>query len=177
MAVNGVISRSVPRPVQYAGQALAYAAFFLLVAYLSYNPHHQVLAPGKAVVILSLTHSGKPVGECRVRSQEELAQMSPNMREPLVCPRERLPIYVELEINGSGKFHEQAEPSGLRKDGLASVYGRYEVAAGHYRVVVRMRDSARAEGYDYEQAREVDLSEGRILVVDFDRDNQRFLFR
>jgi hypothetical protein len=50
------------------------------------------LASDQALIKLSFTRVGKPVGDCRKLSAEELAKLPPNMRAPTVCPRERSPV-------------------------------------------------------------------------------------
>ncbi len=54
--------------------------------------------------------------------------------------------------------------------GASSVYERFVVAPGRHRVTVRLRDSRRKEGFDYEMEEDVELVPGQHLVVDFRAD-------
>ncbi len=47
------------------------------------------------------------------------------------------------------------------------VYRRFPVKAGRHRIEVRMRDSARTQGFDYEGAFDVTLAPARHFVIDF----------
>ena len=98
--------------------------------------------------------------------------------EPLSeCGRERLPVRVEVDIDGKTVIGITAEPSGLWSDGPASVYERIPVAAGSHTITVRLRDSARETGWDYEQTATVDLAPGRYFTITFRAANGGFAFR
>ena len=60
------------------------------------------------------------------------------------------------------------QPAGLWKDGVSSVYRRFRVPAGVRQLHVRLRDSGRGAGFDYEARRAVELRPGRNLVIEFD---------
>jgi hypothetical protein len=66
---------------------------------------------------------------------EEIAKLAPNMRRPEKCERERLPLTVELEIDGEIVKRIEAPPSGLWNDGPASVYQRFEIAPGTHTII------------------------------------------
>ncbi|MGL6112636.1 MAG: hypothetical protein ACRC2B_21285, partial [Rubrivivax sp.] len=91
------------RPVSTAawiGQAVLYALFALFIGVFSRWPTYHHLGPDQALIKLSFTHTGKPVGDCRPLSKDELAKLPPNMRSPVKCPRERSPVTVEVDIGG-----------------------------------------------------------------------------
>ena len=85
----------------WAGQAVLYGLFALAIGVFSHWPSYRHLAPELALIKLSLVHAGKPVGDCRQQTAEELAKLPPNMRAPTRCPRERSPVTVELDIDGA----------------------------------------------------------------------------
>ena len=151
----------------YPLQALCYAAFIAVVGYFSTSPPYTHLPPGDALVKLSVVHTGARKEECRERSAEELAKLAPNMRSATVCPRERVPVSIRIDLDGAPLFDIVAPPRGLARDGASTVYRRIAIPAGHHRVVARLNDTASA-GYAHVREAEFDLAPGRILVIDFD---------
>ena len=161
---------------RWLGQALVLAIGAALIAYFSVQPSHQSFPADKAQIKLSFAHVGKPKGECHRLTREELEALPPNMRKPTKCPRERVPLLIELEIDGERVIGETIEPSGVAKDLPARIYRKFEVAPGAHRVVARLRDSARTEGFDYVREAEITLAPLDILVVDFRPDLGGFQF-
>ena len=159
---------------RYAGQAFAYAAFVILIGVLSRTPSYQHLAPDLATIKLSLRHAGQLIGECRERSVAEMADLPPNMRAPMVCPRERSALTLELDIDGESAYAETLPPRGLHGDGRVSIYRRLSVPAGKVRVDIRLKDDVNLEGFQYQTSRSVDLAPAETLVIDFDEHNERF---
>ena len=113
-------------------------------------------------------HVGKPVSDCRPLSAQELSKLAPNMRAPTQCPRERSPVTVELDIDGTPAARVVAAPSGLSRDGASAIYQRLPVAAGERLIEVRLRDDVRVEGFSYTLERRVTLAPAQVLVIDFD---------
>ena len=155
-------------PLALAGQVLLYGAFALAIGVFSRWPAYHPLGPGDALIKLSFTHTSKHLSECRQLSAEELARLPPNMRAPTRCDRERAPVRVEVDVDGRAAMRRVAAPSGLSKDGAASVYERLVIGAGTHHVAVRLKDSAGAGGFDYEREQDVTLAPAQILVIDFD---------
>lgn len=162
--------------VQVLGQAAVYAAFMAILGYFATLPAYTYVDPGAAVITLSFGHAGARVSECRRLTPEEIAALPANMRRPMDCPRARVPLLVELELDGEAVYRASLPPSGLASDGASSVYERFVVAPGRHRVRVRLRDSRRKEGFDYEMEEDVELVPGRHLVVDFRADTGGFRF-
>ena len=133
--------------------------------------------PALALIKLSFSHAAKRVGVCRSLTQEEIAAQPPNMRHSEDCPRERLPLLVELELDGEIATRRLLPPAGLHQDGASAVYQRFPVAAGRHRIVARLRDSARSEGFDHERAMEIDLVPGQNFVIDFRAESGGFIFK
>jgi len=162
---------AAPRPhraAAWAGQALLYALFALAIGVFSRWPTYQHLGPDQALIKLSFTHTGKPVGDCRPLSADELAKLPPNMRAPMKCPRERSPVTVEVDIGGVPVLKRVAAPSGLSRDGASAMYHRLQVAAGEQRIAVRLNDDARQAGFTHQREEVVTLAPAQILVIDFD---------
>jgi hypothetical protein len=151
---------------RFLGQAVLYAAFALAIGYFSTSPAYIHLAPDQALLKLSFSHGAQRIGGCRNRSDEELAKMPPNMRIRLDCPRERAPVLIELELDGAPLFRESLPPSGLSRDGSASVYRRFVVPAGTHRLSARLSDNAKGE-FNYRSEKTVTLAPAQIVVVEF----------
>jgi ferredoxin/coenzyme F420-reducing hydrogenase delta subunit len=168
--------RTWPRPVQWVGQALLLGALAALVGVYSTQPALHQLAPGEAVIQLAFNYAAKPKIACRPLTPEQMMALKPNMRRPVDCPRERWPVYVELERNGSIVYRGMHAPTGLWNDGPSSALERFVVPQGRQVLVVRLRDSGRQQGFDYERSISVDLSPQQNFVIEF-RGGQGFVFQ
>ena len=162
--------------LRYLAQALLYVPFMAIIGYFSTSPAYHHLAPGEALIRLSISHAAQRKAECRERTPEELARLSPNMRAPLDCPRERSPVTVELELDGQLVVRVVAPPSGFTRDGASTLYRRLPVAAGTHRIVARLRDRAGGE-FNYVRETELELGPGRVLVIDFHAATGGFEFK
>jgi hypothetical protein len=164
----------------WIGQGVTYLAFAAVIGYLSNAPAYEYLAKDHGVVKLAFSHPGQRIGKC-----PELEELTPEQRKKLPpgtrvrpnCPRERVPVYVEIEIDGKKVFGGASKPAGLSKDGVSRFYERFTLPAGQHSFVLRMRDSTRPEGFDYEDAREATLAPGQNLVILFDKKTGGFQFR
>jgi hypothetical protein len=163
-------TRATPRPgpAAWAGQVLLYGLFALAVGVFSRWPTYHPIEPGQALIKLSFTRVGKPVGDCRKPSAEEQAKLPPTMRAPEICPRERSPITVHVDVDGVRALERVAAPTGLSKDGAAAVYERLVVPAGERRIAVHLSDDVRARDKPYLREAKVTLVPGQVLVIDFD---------
>ena len=164
------------RIFQYIGQAIAYTLFAVVIGYFATKPTYTYLEPGKAQIKLSFGHAGDHKTECRQLTQEELNKLAPNMRRPLDCPRGRLPVLIELELDGELLYSEALSPSGLAGDGVSTAYQTFAVEPGQHRLVARLRDSNRSEGFDYEKVSAITLSPHQNFVIDFHPSRGGFLF-
>lgn len=164
------------RMARYLGQGAVYLLFAAVLGYFSTEPSYRHHDPAKAMIKLSFTHGAKAKGECHRRSPEELAKLAPNMRRPVVCPRERMAVAIELTIDGQRLVSETLRPTGLSRDGPSYIYRRFVVEPGRHRLQVMLRDSARTSGFDYVAERTVDLAPAQNLSIDFDSRNGGFVF-
>jgi hypothetical protein len=89
------------------------------------------------------------------------------MRKQVDCPRERLPVWIEILVDGRSIYRASLPPTGLSGDGPSRIYTRFNVASGPRHLQLRLRDSARTEGFDYELDRVIDLKPQQNLAVDF----------
>ena len=101
--------------------------------------------------------------------------MAPNMRRALDCGRERVALRLEIELDGVAVLAESLPPGGIARDGASTAYLRYPIEPGRHRVVARLRDTRRAEGFDYEAAFDFEVVAGESVVLDFRRQRGGFL--
>ena len=152
----------------WVGQMLLYALFALVIGLFSRWPVYHHLGSDQALIKLSFSHTGKPVGDCQVQSAAELAKLPPNMRAPVKCPRERSPVTVEVDVGGVTALRRTAVPAGLSRDGASAVYQRLVVPAGEQRIAVRLNDDARRAGFTHQREATLTLAPAQVLVIDFD---------
>lgn len=163
--------------VRYIGQALVYGLAAVVLGVFSVWPSYTHFPADQALIKVSFVHGAKPKGECRRLSAEEIAALAPNMRRAVDCPRERLPVVFELELDGTILHSVSLPPSGLAGDGPSRLYQRFPVAPGRHDLVVRLRDTARETGFDYQSAATVDLVAGQSLAIDFRAETAEFVLK
>ncbi len=93
------------------------------------------------------------------------------------CPRQRLPVFIELAIDGETRYSASVPPTGLSGDGPSRIYQRFIVSPGKHAIVARLRDSDRSEGFDYQKTSEIELTARQSLAIDFRQEMGGFLFR
>lgn len=162
--------------LQIVGQVAVYAAFVAFIGYFATQPVYTHRDPGAAAITLSFGHAGERKTACRRLTPEEIAALPPNMRRPMDCPRERVPLLVELHVDGDLMYRASLAPSGLAGDGASSAFEQFAVSPGSHLVSVRLRDSRREEGFDYESEERVELVPGQHMVIDFRADTGGFEF-
>jgi hypothetical protein len=158
-------------------QALAYLGLVVLIGYLSASPAYNYASTEIAAIKLSLSHAADRVKPCVRLTPEQVAELAPNMRRAEQCERERLPLTVRIEMDGMLLAQIEAPPSGLWKDGPASVYERFEVEPGSHTVTAKLRQSNRIDGWDYTHSEDVTLPAGRYFTITFRAETGGFRFR
>ena len=136
-----------------------------LAALFSGWPTLSVTPDGVGVVKLSFSHGGERV--CRQLSEAERAALPQNMRRKEICERRRAPVYVELEIDGAATFSASLPPTGLAGDGPSRLYQSFMLDAGPHVLVLRLRDTALAEGFTHTARQEITLASRQSLAIDF----------
>ncbi len=165
------------RALRMLGQFVVIAALFAAVAWFSDRPTYRQIPDNAAVMMLTFVHGADRRGECRRLSPEEIAKLPPNMRRVQDCPRVRRPIYVELDLDGRNIYRASLPPTGIAGDGPSRVYRRFVLPAARHDLDVRMRDTARTEGFDHERHEMVDLAPDQLFVIDFRAESGEFIFR
>lgn len=168
-------------PLRYAGQAVVYAAFAALLGYFSNAPAYERVPSGSALIKLAFAHGAERKGDCRRLTHEELMELAPNMRKPVVCPRERVPVTVELTVDGEVLYEAVLPPTGLSGDGPSRAYQRFTIPAGAHTIGVRLNDTGENAGnagaFDYVTERDVVLAPSEILAIDFQAKSGGFIFQ
>lgn len=85
----------MPDLLRYAGQAVIYAAFAVLIGYFASHPVYRQIPDGQAQIKLSFSHGAARKVACRRLSSQEIAKLPPNERRPNTCARERADIRVQ----------------------------------------------------------------------------------
>lgn len=165
-----------PVPVRAVGIALLLGVLAGVTAVLATEPAWRQLDQHEAVVRLSIRHPTATRIECKPLTPQQMADLKPNMRRPVDCPRERWPVYVELARDGELLYRGTHLPSGLWHDGAATVFRTFRIPAGPQSIVVRMRDSGRESGFDHVRSGTIDLKSGQNFVIEF-RSGEGFIWR
>jgi ferredoxin/coenzyme F420-reducing hydrogenase delta subunit len=165
-----------PRPATAVGLVVVLGLLCVTTGIFATWPAWRQLEPGEAVVRLSLRHAAATKVECKPLTAAELVALKPNMRRQVGCPRERWPIYVELERDEELIYADTHQPAGLWDDGSSTVFRSFVVPAGHQTLTVRMRASGRESGFDHERTFAVDLVAEQNLVIEF-HSNDGFVAR
>ena len=155
---------------RYVGQTAVYLVMAALIGYLSDSPSYTYFPPDRALIRLAFVSTGVHKGLCHELSAAERDKLAPNMRKAAECPRERLPVWVELVMDGAVLYRASLPPTGLASDGPSKVYQRFTVLPGPHHMVVRMRDSERTEGYDHEASGDVTLLPQQSFVIGFEKE-------
>ena len=163
--------------LRYGAQAAMYAVFAAIIGYFANAPAYTHFPPDRGFIRLSFSHSGQRPAECRRLTPDELAKLPHNLRKPLDCPRGRVPVYVALLLDGTPVYEASLRPTGVTSDGPSHVHVGFRVAPGSHRIEVKMRDSARSSGFNYERLADVTIAPGQNFVIDFRSGGDGFVFR
>lgn len=163
--------------LRYVGQAVAYAAFAIVLGYFATSPAYRYLEPDQGLLRLSFKHPGKIKADCKKRTPEELAKLQPQFRTEMDCPRERSPVRVFVELDGVPLYDEVFPPAGLARDGASSGYRRLPIAAGSHTLRVRFNDDVRVQGFNFDRSARVDVKPGQVVLIDFNPDQGGVVFR
>ena len=159
------------------GQIVAFILFATGLGYFSNSPSYNYHDPAMALLMVSFSHASERKEECRRFTQEEITALAPNMRRPMDCPRERVPVHVEIIMDGKILLSKSYNPTGLAKDGSTSIYERIIVKPGQHQLIARLRDSNREDGFDYEKNESINIIPQELFVIDFRKDLDGFYFQ
>lgn len=163
--------------LKYLGQMIVLVLVAVFIGYFSNQPVYHQFPNGMAQIKLAFAHGAARTIDCRKLTSKEIAKLPPNQRRPNNCTRERIPIHIQLVLDGELLYDDLLIATGLSNDGPGRAYEKIMVPAGPHSITVRLRDSKRESGFDYEATREVELKEFQNLAIDFKADTGGFLFR
>jgi hypothetical protein len=163
--------------LRYAGQVFFYALVACAIGYFSSRPLHTGMAENSAQIKLSFSHGAGRSEACRKLTYDEIIKLKRSERRPNTCARQRISVHAQLLVDDRIIYDAVLQPTGLSSDGPARTYQKFVVPAGQHTLEARMRDSMRAEGFDYENRATLDLKPGQNLAVDFRADAGGFTFR
>lgn len=166
----------MPRPAAIIGQIVVYSLVAVMLGYFSNHPRYTRLNPDEAQILLSFSHIGQRKGACRKMTQDEIGGMETNMHRGKICPRERLPVHVELFLSDQPFFEATLMPTGIAGDGAAQIYRRFSVPPGRHSIRARLRDSDRKAGFDFESQADIEVVPGEKFVIGFRSELGGFLF-
>ena len=155
----------------------ALTILFAVASLLADAPAYRALAPGLAVLKLSFSRGADRKAACRKLTAEEIAALAPNMRRSEICPRRRPPVDIELSVDGALLVRKTLPPSGIAGDGPSRLYEKFMLPAGKHTIAVALDDNAQQAGFEYDEVRQIELSAGQNLVVDFSPTEGGFVFR
>lgn len=159
------------------GQSVAFVIFACGLGYFSNSPSYTYHDPDMALLMVSFSHASEHKEKCRRFTQEELSALAPNMRRPMDCPRERVPVYVEIIMDGHTLLSKLYKPTGLAKDGSTSIYESIPVKPGQHQIIAKLRDSTRKNGFDYESNISFSLKPKELFVIDFRKELGGFYYQ
>ena len=160
--------------MRYLLQVAAYTAFIVFVGFFSALPSYSPFERDQSLLRVSFSHAGQRIQPCRRYTPEEIAATAPNMRRAMDCVRERVPLRLQLTIDGEAVMDRELPPAGLAGDGASTVYARFQIAPGKHRMVAKLRDSRRDEGFDHVDEFELSIAEGESRVLQFSAQLARF---
>lgn len=167
----------MPDLLSWAGQAVVYGAAAAFIGYFSAAPAYQQVPEGMAQIKISFRHGGGRVEDCRKLTAEEIAKLPASKRHTTTCSRARIPVTVEISLDGKIVYAAVLQPSGLSEDGPSETYDKILVPAGAHRIEAKLRDTKRSDGFDYETSADVTLAPFQNLAIDFKADRGGFILR
>jgi hypothetical protein len=155
----------IARPLQFAGQALAWTFFAGITGVFAQWPAYAPLPAGHGELKLSMAHLTERLEPCVQLSQEELLALPPNMRVAERCERARAYAVLELLLDGEPLLDTRVRPVGLARGGRTYLQAHWHLPAGNYFLELRLRDTPRDEGFDKLQNFELKLTPGESALL------------
>lgn len=163
--------------IRFPLQFLVCATFAALLGIVSQHPSYTYVAPDRAVIKLSIDHYSHLIGKCRALTPAQLAALPSYQRLPVVCPRQRYPVKVALNIDGRVVYEQTRVPAGIHHDGLSYLYARLVVPAGRHGLKVSMWDNGGHGAPAYQKTSMLTLHPAQVFVIEFSARRNGFVFR
>ena len=139
----------------------------LLFGFLTDTPKYEVLKPEETEFKLVIRHSGLLLGECRVMSQEELANTPPNMRRPTECPRQKAPLKVELRIDDQLQFEQTVVPSGIHDDGVVAMFDKIRINGGEHQFQLDVKHQMNDGEQSDSLVGTLEVDPGKVVIAEY----------
>ncbi|MBF0276297.1 MAG: cytochrome b N-terminal domain-containing protein [SAR324 cluster bacterium] len=110
------------------------------------------------------------------KGQEQ--ELSSNLVSAILCPRERVPIRLQIMVDGKMALQKSFAPAGLSNDGLTYVAHEMKISSGTHKIQVQMLDSndpTRKQGIDF--ITDIDVQDNQIVFIDFNEEQDKFYIR
>jgi hypothetical protein len=115
--------------------------------------------------------------ECRKRTPEELPSCRPTCARRWIARAVAPTSSCGSNSTTSPCYETVMHPTGLSKDGISTVYKRFELKAGSYKLAVKMNDNLVNPGWNHVKEEQVTLKPARVLVIDFNPDKGGLFFQ
>lgn len=141
------------KPAHIAIQLLVWAVLGLVVLALADGPSFDPLPAEHGQLTLAVAHLSERVEPCRQLSEAERMDLPPTRRVSEVCERARVPVRIELVVNGRTLLARKFQPSGFHDDGRIYLVEAWPLPAGDYRAELtltgRTEDSSHHEIFEF----------------------------
>jgi ferredoxin len=122
-----------------------------------------------AELVVTFKHPGEVGENCRVLTEEELAQRPAHMRRAEVCDRTRADVRLRVSVDGEQVVSASFPPAGVWKDGNSIAIEHIAVTPGEHRVSVAIGDTIDPEVWSFDVEETVEFESGVRRVLAFDR--------
>lgn len=144
------------------------------ILYFSQKPIYPFYNRESSLIKLTFKHSSRHRTGQRVLTERETEEKLRHMRKTnspfsqirTEGKRGRLPVYIEVDLDGINILSRTYYPAGLKKDGPVFAYEEIPVSPGGHIIKVRMRDSKDITRFDYIFERRIEAKPGMVAVVD-----------
>lgn len=172
------VKKVILKRVMASVSILFLSAFLIL--YLSERPIYPFYNKDMSLIKFTFKYSGRHKTEQRELTEKETKDMlrhmrrtnSPFVKMRMVGKRERLPVYVEVELDDKMILAKTYYPAGLKNDIPAFAYEEIPVFPGTQHIKVRVRDSKRESGFDYIFEKKIEAQQGKVAVIDLGKEFQ-----
>ena len=143
------------------------------ILFLSEMPKYPFYNKGMSLIKFTFKYSGKHRTEQRELTERETKDILIHMRRTnspfskmrMIGKRERLPIYVELELDNKNILSKTYYPAGLRKDIPTFAYEEIPVSPGRHYIKIKMRDSRDTNQFNYFIEKEIVVIPERTFIL------------
>ncbi|MBI3584594.1 MAG: hydrogenase iron-sulfur subunit [Nitrospinae bacterium] len=181
-----IVESVLPKERTYGKAVKVFTAAVLLIPavlilFLSVKPIYPFYNKDMSLIKFTFKHASRHEEEQRELTAEESEKKLKHMRRSnspfakvrRVGKRERLPVYVEMELDDKKILSKTYYPTGIRNDGPAFAYEEMLVPPGVHYIKVGMRDSKDENHFDYTHEDKIELKPGKITIINFVEETEK----